>query len=103
MDPDRLCRSSSAPERACLPYTLQWVVYSRCGEGIHGLCLPAERKGGEQGMRSAQAALADLWGLTGLSDEPLQTVDLPGHDPVLPSSFRVGTAAQVSIAAVACA
>jgi crotonobetainyl-CoA:carnitine CoA-transferase CaiB-like acyl-CoA transferase len=54
-------------------------------------------------VRSAQAALADLWSLTGLSDDPLHTVDLPGHDPVLPSSFRVGTVAQVSIAAVACA
>jgi crotonobetainyl-CoA:carnitine CoA-transferase CaiB-like acyl-CoA transferase len=60
-------------------------------------------------MTIAYDGLADLWRLTGLPPDPLNTVDLPGSqlgqpgDPVLPSSFRVGTAAQVSIAALACA
>jgi crotonobetainyl-CoA:carnitine CoA-transferase CaiB-like acyl-CoA transferase len=57
----------------------------------------------EENMSSAPEALAGLWSLTGLPDELLPMVDLSGHDPVLPSSFRVGTAAQVSIAAVASA
>ncbi|HEU5348834.1 MAG TPA: CoA transferase [Ktedonobacterales bacterium] len=54
-------------------------------------------------MGSAYDVLADIWSLTNLPAELLAGVDLRGSDPVLPSSFRVGTAAQVSIAAVACA
>ena len=54
-------------------------------------------------MMDAREALADLWRLTGLTDEPLAMVELTGDDPALPSSFRVGTAAQASIAASACA
>ncbi len=54
-------------------------------------------------MTEAREALADLWRLTGLPDEPLAMVELTGSDPALPSSFRVGTAAQASIAASACA
>lgn len=54
-------------------------------------------------VEDARAVLTDLWSHTGLPAEPLDAVDLPGADPALPSSFRVGLAAQVSIAAVACA
>lgn len=54
-------------------------------------------------MVNTHGVLADLWSLTGLPPASLNTVDLSGGDPVLPSSFRVGTAAQASIAAVACA
>src|SRR5260221_1977005 len=54
-------------------------------------------------MARANDVLADLWGQVGLPAEPLAKVELTGRDPVLPSSFRVGTAAQVSIAAVASA
>lgn len=54
-------------------------------------------------MTAARDALADLWRLTGLPAKPLDMVELTGDDPALPSSFRVGTAAQASIAAVACA
>ncbi|HEV2235625.1 MAG TPA: CoA transferase [Ktedonobacterales bacterium] len=52
-------------------------------------------------MRAADATLADLWCLGGLADQPPGTLTLTGADPALPSSFAVGTAAQVSIAAVA--
>ncbi len=38
-------------------------------------------------------ALAGLWQLAGLPEPALDFVRLTGHDPVLPSSFAVGTAA----------
>ena len=47
--------------------------------------------------------LAALWGLAGGDAAALQSVVLTGDEPVLPSSFCVGTAAQVSIAAAALA
>ena len=51
------------------------------------------------GMGDARDVLADLWRDAGGLPACLQQVTLSGCDPVLPSSFRVGTAAQVSIAA----
>lgn len=54
-------------------------------------------------MTRERETLTRLWRLTELPNEPLGMVDLTGDDPELPSSFRVGTAAQASIAAVACA
>jgi crotonobetainyl-CoA:carnitine CoA-transferase CaiB-like acyl-CoA transferase len=48
-------------------------------------------------------ALAAIWRDLDLADEALAAVTLTGSDPALPSSFRVGTAAQVAIAAVAAA
>ncbi|MGZ6390564.1 MAG: CoA transferase [Ktedonobacterales bacterium] len=54
-------------------------------------------------MTSPYAVLANLWSETGLDTEALQHIALTGDDPVLPSSFRVGTAAQVSIGAAALA
>jgi crotonobetainyl-CoA:carnitine CoA-transferase CaiB-like acyl-CoA transferase len=51
----------------------------------------------------AQAALRDLWHAAGLDAPALDRVSLSGAEPVLPSSFAVGTAAQVSIAAAALA
>ena len=47
--------------------------------------------------------LRGIWSAAGLSDTHLQLADLTGADPVLPSSFAVGTAAQTSIAAAALA
>ena len=44
-------------------------------------------------------ALAGLWGPLGLPPEALDDVRLSGADPVLPSSFAIGTAAQTAIAA----
>ena len=48
-------------------------------------------------------ALRQLWQAAGLDDTALQRVALVGTDPVLPSSFAVGTAAQTSLAAGALA
>jgi crotonobetainyl-CoA:carnitine CoA-transferase CaiB-like acyl-CoA transferase len=44
--------------------------------------------------------VADLWRGAGGDDAALAHLHLPGNDPVLPSSFRIGTASQASIAAV---
>jgi len=46
-------------------------------------------------------ALTSLWRNAGHSDDALSTTTLAGSEPVLPSSFAVGTAAQASIAASA--
>ncbi|HEY8050303.1 MAG TPA: CoA transferase, partial [Ramlibacter sp.] len=50
-----------------------------------------------------QAALAGLWQLAQLPADALSFAELTGQDPVLPSSFAVGTAAQSTIAAAALA
>lgn len=50
-------------------------------------------------MTDAREALRWLWSLAGGDAGALERVDLSGVDPSLPSSFRIGTAAQVSIAA----
>jgi crotonobetainyl-CoA:carnitine CoA-transferase CaiB-like acyl-CoA transferase len=52
---------------------------------------------------SAQHHLAALWNEVNLPADALGDVYLSGSDPVLPSSFAVGAAAQVSIAASALA
>lgn len=51
----------------------------------------------------ARAALTGLWRLAELPDEALPFAHLTGHDPVLPSTFAVGAAAQSTIAAAALA
>jgi len=48
---------------------------------------------------SPTQALAELWHAAGLDPAELAWAELTGHEPVLPSSFAVGTAAQASIAA----
>ncbi len=50
-----------------------------------------------------QAALENIWQLGGLSAEALACATLTGVDPVMPSSFAVGMAAQTGIAAAALA
>ncbi|MFA6265503.1 MAG: CoA transferase [Pseudolabrys sp.] len=54
-------------------------------------------------MIEARTVLEKLW--TGLGHDPvaLERIDLTGHEPVLPSSFAVGTAMQASVAASALA
>jgi crotonobetainyl-CoA:carnitine CoA-transferase CaiB-like acyl-CoA transferase len=47
--------------------------------------------------------LADLWRAAGQPEAGLEAVSLTGSEPVLPSSFAVGTAAQATIAAAALA
>lgn len=50
-------------------------------------------------MQSPRNILADLWTLAGGEPSALNTVTLTGSEPILPSSFRVGAASQVTIAA----
>jgi crotonobetainyl-CoA:carnitine CoA-transferase CaiB-like acyl-CoA transferase len=54
---------------------------------------------GASPQASSHAALSELWRLGGGDAEALARVVLTGADPVLPSSFRIGAAAQASIAA----
>jgi crotonobetainyl-CoA:carnitine CoA-transferase CaiB-like acyl-CoA transferase len=49
---------------------------------------------------SSADIVAELWQLAGGDGAALDCLHLTGGDPVLPSSFRIGTAAQASIAAV---
>lgn len=51
----------------------------------------------------APQVLSDLWERAELPQEALRYVQLSGSDPVFPSSFAVGTAAQTTIAAAALA
>jgi len=51
----------------------------------------------------APMALQQLWQSAGLPAQALERASLSGAEPVLPSSFAVGTAAQASIAAAALA
>src|SRR5690606_34225456 len=51
----------------------------------------------------ASRALSELWLNAGMPEQALEHVDLRGVDPVLPSSFAVGAAAQASVAAAALA
>src|SRR6476659_2056067 len=50
-------------------------------------------------MQTPREILADLWTLAGGDLAALDAVKLSGQEPQLPSSFRVGAAAQASIAA----
>lgn len=52
---------------------------------------------------TAYEALQSIWAAGGLPDDALSHAVLTGGDPVLPSSFAVGTAAQSTIAAAALA
>ena len=52
---------------------------------------------------SPTEATAALWSALGLPEAALSRLDLSGAEPVLPSSFAVGTAAQASLAAAALA
>lgn len=52
---------------------------------------------------TAGKALASIWQHAGLPREAMDFVSLTGSDPVLPSSFAVGAAAQSTIAAAALA
>lgn len=54
-------------------------------------------------MTQPRETLASIWRLAGLPEEALGFAQLTGQDPVFPSSFRVGLAAQASTAAAALA
>ena len=63
---------------------------------------PSFLKGRSSGTTSRNVLQA-LWQAAGMPDEALAQVSLTGADPVLPSSFAVGQAAQTSMAAAALA
>src|SRR5215475_5124087 len=50
-------------------------------------------------MQTPREILADVWRLAGGAPATLNAITLTGEEPQLPSSFRVGAAAQASIAA----
>ena len=54
-------------------------------------------------LQTPEAALQMLWQAAGLPTDSLPQARLPGREPVLPSSFAVGTAAQAALAAGALA
>lgn len=54
-------------------------------------------------MAGTMDALAPIWRSAGLPDEALSHLSLTGHEPVLPSSFAVGSAAQATLAVAALA
>ena len=54
-------------------------------------------------MSDTRTVLAKLWNEQGHDPAALANLDLTGHEPVLPSSFAVGTAMQASVAASALA
>jgi crotonobetainyl-CoA:carnitine CoA-transferase CaiB-like acyl-CoA transferase len=54
-------------------------------------------------MAGTMDALVPIWRAAGLPADTLRQLSLTGGDPVLPSSFAVGTAAQTSLAAAALA
>jgi hypothetical protein len=54
-------------------------------------------------MADPPKVLAELWRAAGHSEAALDAVTLDGTEPVLPSSFAVGTAAQATVAASALA
>jgi crotonobetainyl-CoA:carnitine CoA-transferase CaiB-like acyl-CoA transferase len=54
-------------------------------------------------LAAPRGILEALWRLSGLPPAALGAVSLTGEEPALPSSFRIGAAAQSSVAAVAAA
>ncbi len=83
--------SSPSACSACRPI----FVWTRTGRSTR--C----RRAGADG--AALTALASLWAEAGLPAEALPHLRLTGADPVLPSSFAIGAAAQTTIAASALA
>ena len=64
---------------------------------------PSFLRGRTPTSKTSREVLQQLWRSVDLPDESLEHVVLTGAEPVLPSSFAVGTAAQASIAAAALA
>jgi len=64
---------------------------------------PFFRRASSNQKPSSRAALTQLWQAAELPDASLADISLTGAEPILPSSFAVGTAAQASIAAAALA
>lgn len=59
--------------------------------------------GPDRHSKTARDALQSLWRGLNMPDEAMDVIELTGAEPVFPSSFAVGTAAQASMAAAALA
>lgn len=64
---------------------------------------PGDRAGPVATHQAPADTLAALWSAAGMPAEALSHLSLSGEDPVLPSSFAIGTAAQASLGASALA
>ena len=64
---------------------------------------PPPPNGQPRTSKTARDALQSLWRALDMPDEAMDHIELSGAEPVFPSSFAVGTAAQVSMAAAALA
>ncbi|MEE3346077.1 MAG: CoA transferase, partial [Chloroflexota bacterium] len=47
----------------------------------------------------SQVALREIWGFGGLDDSIIEEIKLTGLEPILPSVYKTGVAAQATIAA----
>lgn len=65
--------------------------------------LPPYPGGQDRNSKTARDALQSLWRGLNMPDESMDYIDLSGGEPVFPSSFAVGTAAQASMGAAALA
>ena len=54
-------------------------------------------------MTDSAAALRELWALAGGDPAALQRIRLTGTDPLLPTDFKIGTAASAVLGASALA
>src|SRR5262245_30268640 len=77
----------------------------RFAAGRGGVCRKAfpDRKIDLMSTPDPNDVLANLWRMGGHDPAALDTVELSGTEPALPSSFAVGTVAQATIAAAALA
>jgi crotonobetainyl-CoA:carnitine CoA-transferase CaiB-like acyl-CoA transferase len=65
--------------------------------------MPASRPDERPAVSDALAALGDLWRLGGGEPAALERISLTGSDPILPTDFKIGTAASAVIGASALA
>jgi crotonobetainyl-CoA:carnitine CoA-transferase CaiB-like acyl-CoA transferase len=83
---------------------MHWEKASAAAMGnLMDLRPPFFFRGASSNRKSSHGALTTLWQSMDLPEEALGYVDLPGADPVLPSSFAVGMAAQCGMGAAALA
>src|SRR5215472_18168964 len=78
----------------------------RCRTSLRSRCVDnaaARPWGSAMAALDPADVLIELWSDAGLDDAALEDVAFTGSEPVLPSSFAVGTAAQATIAASALA
>ena len=87
---------------AVLPWLATMLIFLVMVTYIPALVAVAAASVGDAVIARPSSAdvVAELWRLAGGDAAALDYLHFSGDDPVLPSSFRIGTAAQASIAAV---